>query len=252
MRVASQLMDQLPHGELQYLRSRSLNRGIHAAALCEAAFAPVVVVIDLRQIAPATEGGFRITSSAGIGYCVFLPHGESGVTGLEVIDDVLTFLDAFFHASLELQSPLESSGEETVEGTKVYVFGNGASFLIIGIILVLRLIDRYAEDDGGGACMDISAVAVGLHHDGVAAIEGADAQLDLRKVEVQKATAFGSYDKLPDSDGVIAFSGHILKIGLAGGKTSGVRTHRHEVGMYATGGGIDPFGIPVDICALDL
>ena len=147
---------------------------------------------------------------------------------------------------------MQAAWEESVERAEIHVLGNRTSFFVIRVVLVLCLFGRNTEDDGGRARMDISAVAVGFHHDGVSAVVGSNSKLDLRKIKVEEAAALGSYDKLPDTNGVITLAGHILKVGLAGCKPAGVRSHRQELGVYATGRGIDPFGIPIDICAFEL
>ena len=100
--------------------------------------------------------------------------------------------------------------------------------------------------------MDVAAAAIGLQHLRVAAIERADAQFDLREVEIEEGRALRRDHELPDADRVRALAGHILQIGSAGCKTSRVGSHRQKVGVYSTGRRIDPFEVSIDVGALDL
>ena len=100
--------------------------------------------------------------------------------------------------------------------------------------------------------MDVATAAICFHHSGITTIERTHTQLDLREIKIEERRALRRNNELPDTDRVGSLAGHVLQIGSAGCETSGVGSHRQEVGVYSTGRRIDPFEIPVDIGALDL
>ena len=100
--------------------------------------------------------------------------------------------------------------------------------------------------------MDVTAAAIGIHHLFIPAIECTHTQFDLGKVEVQKLTSGCRHNELSYTDGIATLPGHVLQIGIPGGKPTCVSTHRHQVGMNLSCRRVDALLIAVDVGAFDL
>ena len=252
IRLVRELSDQLRHRQLQDLRCSALNRCVHAAAFGKAALAPVGAIIDVREIAPSAEGRLAVPVESSRSDRLFLPFGQARITGFQAGDDTGALILGLFEPCLELERPLQAAREQAVEGAEVHVLCDRPTLFVIGVFLVLCLIDADPEDDRCGAGVDVAAAAVRFHHARVAAVERADAQLDLREVEIEEGRALRRNHELPDTDRVGALPGHVLQIRPAGGEAPRVGSHRHEVGVNPACRRVDPFEVSVDVGALDL
>ena len=118
-------------------------------------------------------------------------------------------------------------------------------------IFICRLLKGDVINNRGGLRMDVAAVPVGLEHLFIPAVEGPDAQLNLRKIQRKQDTTFRGHDHRAHPDGVVILARAVLHIWVPGGKAARFRPQRHEVGMYPPGGAVDMPQITVQIGAFD-
>ena len=179
VRTGRQLCDQLLHCELQNLCCGALDGSVHAAALCEAALAPVGTIIDVGKVSASAEGGFRVSIQPRPADRGLLPFCQRGIACLQVCDDCLAVRYRLIQSRLEFQRLLQSSGEQSVECTEVHILCNRAALLIVGIVFIYRLTDRDVEDDRCGLGVDVAATAICFHHLFIPTVECTYAQFDL-------------------------------------------------------------------------
>ena len=116
--------------QLQDLCRCALDRRVHAAALGKAALAPVIPVIDIREITPAAKGCLAVAVESSCSDRLFLPLRQARVACLQIDDDLSTLFLTLVESRLELQRALKTAGKQTVEGAEVYVLGDRPAFLV--------------------------------------------------------------------------------------------------------------------------
>ena len=195
------------HGQLDDIRRRALDGGVHGGALAELADGGLGA-LQLRQVAPPAHQGLGVTPVRAFRRRLVHKALHARIGPEVLFNEGRGFLPA------DAGVPAQAEAADAVDQAEVHRLGPAAQ-------LRRHPFRRHVEDLAGRAGVDILAFAEGVDQRRVPGEMRHQPQLDLAVVRVQQHPALPGQEGAADLPALLRAHGDILQVRLRGGDPPG-------------------------------